>query len=144
VGSPELILNVLAWYEWYPAPSIDFTGIRFHHGDEVRLTVRAKTTTSGWAEIENLTTGKRVSKFITSTFALCEKNAEWIVEDYEQGGGLVPFANFGKVKFSHAEATRHSGAVVGPLGAQIFELQQGSNLLTHVSKTPTSVTVTYI
>ena len=30
---------------------------------------------------------------------LCEKNAEWIIEDFEEGGGQVQFADFGTVTF---------------------------------------------
>jgi hypothetical protein len=50
---------------------------------------------SGSAVIKNNTKNKSVSKTITSTAALCEYDAEWIVEDFSSGGGLVPFANFG-------------------------------------------------
>ncbi|KAG9310941.1 concanavalin A-like lectin/glucanase domain-containing protein [Chiua virens] len=45
-------------------------------------TVTAYSTTSGAAAIENLTNGQTVTQDITSDYALCEQNAEWIVEDF--------------------------------------------------------------
>jgi hypothetical protein len=42
---------------------------------------------------------------VTHTFSgetagsLCEYNAEWIVEDFEEGSSLVEFADFGTVTF---------------------------------------------
>ena len=42
---------------------------------------------------------------VTHTFSgesdgsLCEYNAEWIVEDFEEGDSLVEFADFGTVTF---------------------------------------------
>lgn len=72
-----------AWYEWYPDYAYDFSGISFSAGDSVTVTVTATTTKSGTAVIKNNTKGTSVSKTITSSAALCEENAEWIVEDYE-------------------------------------------------------------
>ena len=93
-----------AWYEWYPDYAYDFSGISFSPGDSVTLTVTASSTTSGTAVITNYSKGKTVTKQITSRSALCEQDAEWIVEDFSSGG-LVPFANFGKVTFT--DATGH-------------------------------------
>lgn len=53
-------------------------------GDEIKLTVTATGTTAGNAVIENVTTGKSVTKTFTSGQVqgdLCRTNAEWIVED---------------------------------------------------------------
>lgn len=53
--------------------------------------------------------GKSVTHTFTSqSKALQELNAEWIVEDFESGGALVPFANFGTVTFTGATATTGS------------------------------------
>jgi len=134
-----------AWYEWWPANSFYFTGITFKPGDTVRITVTATTNKKGTAVVENLTRHKKVTKLLTSTHALCGKNAEWIVEDFQQGGALVPFANFGTVKFSGAKATKRSnGAKVGPAGAKIYDIKQSGKVLTHTSTTSTSVTVKHI
>ncbi|KAH9836726.1 peptidase A4 family-domain-containing protein [Rhodofomes roseus] len=132
-----------AWYEWYPDYAYDFSGISFSAGDVVTVTVTAASTTSGTAVIENTTTGQRVSQDITSSSALCEENAEWIVEDYEENGGLVPFANFGTVTFSGAAATTSSGSV-GPGNATIIDIQQSGTTYTDVSVDSSSVTVKYV
>jgi hypothetical protein len=132
-----------AWYEWYPDYAYDFSGISFHVGDEVKLTVTASSTKKGKAVIENITTGKTVSKSISSSSALCEENAEWIVEDYEEGSSLVPFADFGTVEFTKAEATTSSGTV-GPSGATIIDIKQSKKVLTSSSAGSSTVTVKYV
>ena len=132
-----------AWYEWYPDYAHDFSGISFSAGDVVTVTVTATSTTAGTAVIENTTTGQKVTQDLTSSSALCEQNAEWIVEDFEENGGLVPFANFGTVTFSSASATTTSGAV-GPGSATVIEIQQNNQVLTDVSVDDSSVTVKYV
>lgn len=92
--------HVIAWYEWYPDYAYDFTGISIRAGDTIKLTVTASTPFTGSAVIQNLSNGEEVTKAIVSLSALCEENAEWIVEDYEEGSSLVPFANFGTVEFT--------------------------------------------
>ncbi|EPT01947.1 hypothetical protein FOMPIDRAFT_1119172 [Fomitopsis schrenkii] len=131
-----------AWYEWYPDYAYDFSGISFSAGDSVKLTVTASSTTSGTAVIENLTTGKTVTQDITSSSALCEENAEWIVEDYEEGDSLVPFADFGTVTFTGASATTSSGSI-GPSGATLIDIEQDS-VLTSVSVSGSDVTIKYV
>jgi Peptidase A4 family len=66
--------------------------------------VNSTTTTSGSATIENLTTGKTVTKSLTSTSALGGENAEWIIEDFEEGNSLIAFADFGNVTFTDCVA----------------------------------------
>ena len=103
----------------------------------------ATSTKAGTAVITNISKGKTVTKQITSTAALCEQDAEWIVEDFEENGGLVPFANFGTVTFSSASATTTSGAV-GPGSATVIEIQQNNRVLTDVSVDDSSGTVKYV
>ncbi|KAF1351839.1 peptidase A4 family-domain-containing protein [Delphinella strobiligena] len=115
-----------AWYEWYPDYSYDFTGISFSAGDTVKLTIDATSTTAGTATVENVSTGKTVThKFSGESDALCEYNAEWIVEDFtEVNGGtesLVPLVDFGTVTFTDAYATTDSGTV-GVTGATIIDM----------------------
>nr|UOW65849.1 acid protease 1 [Monilinia polystroma]UOW65850.1 acid protease 1 [Monilinia polystroma]UOW65851.1 acid protease 1 [Monilinia polystroma]UOW65852.1 acid protease 1 [Monilinia polystroma]UOW65853.1 acid protease 1 [Monilinia polystroma] len=123
-----------AWYEWYPDYAYDFSGISISAGDSIKVTVTATSKTAGSATVENLTKGKSV----THTFNggvdgdLCEYNAEWIVEDFEEGNSLVEFANFGSVTFTDAHATK-SGETVGVTGSTIIDLEQGSTVLTEVS-----------
>lgn len=131
----------LAWYEWYPDYAYDFSGISFNSGDSVTITVTAATTKSGTAVIKNNSSGKSVSKSITSSAALCQQNAEWIVEDFEEGGGLVPFANFGTVTFTGASAGLVSGGTTSPSGASLIDIQQNGKVLTSSSISGSSVTV---
>jgi hypothetical protein len=67
----------------------------------VTVTVTATSKTAGTAVIENVSTGKTVTHTFTGGVDgdLCEYNAEWIVEDFEEGGSLVTFADFGSVTF---------------------------------------------
>ncbi|KIJ67753.1 hypothetical protein HYDPIDRAFT_83658 [Hydnomerulius pinastri MD-312] len=131
-----------AWYEWYPDYAYDFSGIDIASGDVIKLTVTASSTTSGTAVIENTTNGQTVTKDLTSSYALCEQNAEWIVEDFEENGALVQFADFGTVTFSNAEATGPSGTYT-PSGATIIDIEQNT-VLTSVTTSGSDVTIKYV
>ena len=126
---PSPPTRAAAWYEWYPAPAHDFSGITFKAGDHVTVSVTATSKTSGKATITNKSTGKTVSNTFTGQKALCEEDAEWIVEDFEEGGSLVPFANFGKVEFTDATATTLKGKTVGPANATLMDLDRKSTRL---------------
>ena len=142
-GIIELTTVRAAWYEWYPDYAYDFSGISFSAGDSVTLTVTATSTTSGTASITNWSTGLEVIAELEYPYALCEENAEWIVEDYEEGSSLVPFANFGTVTFSGAKATLVAGGTTGPSGATLIDIEQNNKVLTSVSTSGSSVTVSY-
>ncbi|KKK11916.1 hypothetical protein P175DRAFT_0504939 [Aspergillus ochraceoroseus IBT 24754] len=133
-----------AWYEWYPDYAYDFSGITISAGDQIKVTVDATSKTAGKAVVENVTTGKSVTHTFTGGVDgdLCEYNAEWIVEDFEENDSLVPFADFGTVTFSSAEATS-KGSTVGPSGATILDIEQSNEVLTSVSVSSSSVTVEY-
>lgn len=134
-----------AWYEWYPDYAYDFTGFSVSAGDVIQVTVDAASSTTGTATVDNISTGQSVTHTFTSgtTGTLCETNAEWIVEDFEQNNRLVPFADFGNVTFSNAQAT-DGGSTVGTSGATIFDIEQSNVVLTQTSITSNSVTVKYI
>lgn len=134
-----------AWYEWYPDYAYDFSGISISAGDEIKVTVKASSKSSGTATIENLSTGKSVTHTFSGNVEgdLGEVNAEWIVEDFEEGNSLVAFANFGTVTFSNAEAT-DNGSSVGPSNAEILDIEQNGQVLTSVSVGSNSVTVKYV
>ncbi|KAN0091254.1 Concanavalin A-like lectin/glucanase domain containing protein [Tylopilus felleus] len=108
-----------AWYEWYPDYAYDFSGITISAGDVIKATVTATSTTSGTAE-----------------------NAEWIVEDFEENGNLVPLADFGTVTFTDATASGSDGTYE-PAGATIIEIQQNGQVLTTVTTSGDTVTITY-
>lgn len=134
-----------AWYEWYPDYAYDFSGISISAGDTIRVTVDATSKAAGTATVENVTKGKTVTHTFTGGVDgnLCEYNAEWIVEDFESNGSLVPFANFGTVTFTGAQAT-DGGSTVGPSGATLIDIQQSGKVLTSVSTSSSSVTVKYV
>ncbi|GJE96322.1 peptidase G1 domain-containing protein [Phanerochaete sordida] len=132
-----------AWFEWYPDYAYDFSGITISPGDSITAVVETASTTLGYAFIINNSNGQEVGVEISSPYALCEQDAEWIVEDFEENGGLVPFANFGTVTFNGAVAGTTGGGSVGPAGANVFDIEQGS-ILTSSSVGGSSITVSYI
>jgi len=138
------VVSYQAWYEWYPAYAYNFNNFPINSGDVLKLTVTAYTTTSGIAIIENLTTNQQVSQQLSSSYALCEQNAEWIVEDYSQGGRLVPLCNFGTVAFTNSYATTSTGSQITPNGATIIDMEQKRHVLTSVSENSNGVTITYV
>lgn len=139
----EKLLHV-AWYEWYPAVAYDFSGISFSAGDTVQITVTADSPTSGAATVENLSTGTAVTAQISSTSALCQQDAEWIVEDFDQNGGLVPFANFGGISFTGASAALVIGGANGPGGATLVDIYQNQVLAeASLGASDSTITVTY-
>ncbi|CAK5282599.1 unnamed protein product [Mycena citricolor] len=119
-----MMVHFLPWYEYYPAFASDFSGFSVSAGDVITLVATKSSTTSGSVSITNESTGKTVSKSLTGSATLCGQNAEWIVEDFEEGNALVPFANFGTVTFTNAKATLASGGTVGPSGAQLLDIEQ--------------------
>lgn len=99
--SPVLNESLLTPGKGYPDYAYDFSGITISAGDVITMTVTVTSTTGGSAVIENETTGKTVTHTFTGqTGSLCQTNAEWIVEDFESGGELVPFADFDSVTFT--------------------------------------------
>ncbi|KAJ5638424.1 hypothetical protein N7528_000814 [Penicillium herquei] len=133
-----------AWYEWYPQYAYDFTNISISAGDEIKVSVQATSTSTGFAVVENLSTGVKVSHefFGGEGGELGELNAEWIVEDFQQGLALVDFANFGTVSFRNACAV-DNGTVVGPSAASLVDIKQRGIVLTSSSVTDNTVVVSY-
>ncbi|MCJ1445070.1 MAG: hypothetical protein MMC23_005575 [Stictis urceolatum] len=130
-----------AWHEWYPAVSINFPSLPMSPGDEIQVSVVAKTSTSGTATVKNTSTGKSVTASISGQ-ALAAKNAEWIVEDFEEGSSLVPFANFGKVTFTSSSATTDAGTV-GVSGADTVDIEQNGKVLTSSTTSANGAVIQY-
>lgn len=109
------------------------------------MTVEATSTSKGTATIENVTTGKTVDHTFTSSEGdLCEYDAEWIVEDFEEGVSLVPFADFDSVTFTDAYATKSTGATVDAgTDATIIDIRQSGTVYTSCSASGTTVTCDY-
>jgi hypothetical protein len=144
---PLLTLHLLAWYEWYPASDIPFSSssITFDAGDSVTLSVTATSSTTGTATIKNNSKNQQVTHTLSSTYALCGKDAEWIVEDFEQSGARVPLADWGTVTFTNAYATAPNGTTYGADKAAMGNMWQDERYITRSSSTSTnSVTISYV
>lgn len=118
-----------AWFEWIPDYSHSFSGFSVSVGDQVYMEVDATSKKSGVATLQNLSNGQKVSHTFTSgstESSLCETNAEWIVEDFQSGGSLIPFANFGSITFTGASAVGSAGTVT-PRGGTIIDIQDSSS-----------------
>ena len=136
---PKLLFTIwIVWYEWFPDYAYDYSGISVSAGDEIKACVTASSTTSGVAKIENLTNGQTVTKDLSSSYALCGQDAEWIVEDFEEGSSLVPFADFGTVTFSGTSASGYTAS-----GANVLDIEQNGEVLTSVTISGSDVTVQY-
>ncbi|KAH8815383.1 peptidase A4 family-domain-containing protein [Xylogone sp. PMI_703] len=134
-----------AWYEWFPDYAYDFS-LDVNAGDTVTVSVTSSSATSGTAVIVNQSTGQRVSKSLTapeSSARLGGQNAEWIVEDFEQGGSLVNLVNFGSVTFTGATA-KTASTTENASGAEIIDIRSGGTVYTSVTDNGDSVTVTYV
>ncbi|KAF5011835.1 hypothetical protein FDECE_2067 [Fusarium decemcellulare] len=135
-----------AWYEWIPDYAYNFNNFGVSVGDQIRMTVDASSKTKGVATLENLTTGKKVTHSFTSTpSTLCETNAEWIVEAFQENGSQVTLADFGTVTFTDASVSGSAGKS-GPQGSDIIDISpdQGQTVLAEGSVSGTSVSVKYV
>ncbi|KUI65183.1 Aspergillopepsin-2 [Cytospora mali] len=132
-----------AWYEWYPDYAYDFD-LSVSAGDVIKMTVTATSDSSGKAVLENETTGKTVTKTFSGDVEgdLCRTNAEWIVEDFEEGDSLVSFADFGTVKITDATG-KAGGSAINPSSATIIDIEQDDKVLTSCSASDDEVTCTY-
>ena len=103
-------------------------------GDQISVSCTSSSSSKGVCKIDNLSNQQSVSKTISApsaTATLAGKNAEWIVEDFEQGNQLVPLAKFGDVTFTNAQAGA-GGQNVGTNGAQVINIRQSGKVETSV------------
>ena len=138
-------VSYAAWYEWFPDGAYDFSGLTINAGDTISISVVASSNSAGTAVIENLSNGGSVQQALnapSSSSVLAGQNAEWIVEDFEEGGGLVPFADFGTVTFTSATYTTADGGSGDSSSAGLIDIDQGT-ILTSSSVDGNSVTVSY-
>lgn len=140
-------LGYEAWYEWIPQASNPLN-VAVNPGDSITVTITKSSTTSGVTTLINNSNGQRGSFTFTNEpqGTLCGQNAEWIVEDFESGGALVPFANFGKVTFTGASAVVN-GQTVTPgssSGTDTIFLEQNGQTLTSTSFSGGTVSVSYV
>ncbi|KAJ6104012.1 hypothetical protein N7523_010332 [Penicillium sp. IBT 18751x] len=134
-----------AWYEWYPNSAVNFD-ISLSAGDVIVASVKSSSPSKGVAIIENKSSGETATKTLTapsSDATLGGQNAEWIVEDFNSGDSQIPFADFGTVTFTGAQAETARGSY-GVNNAAILDLQQSGKLLADVNiESDTEFTVTY-
>lgn len=135
-----------AWYEWYPSSAENFD-MNLSAGDVIVAMVKSSSPSEGVAIIENKSSGKSVTKTLSapsSDATLGGQNAEWIVEDFNTGSSQVPFANFGTVTFTGAQAKTENGDY-GVNNAEVLDIQQNGKLLADVNiESDTEFSVTYI
>lgn len=135
-----------AWYEWYPNNAANFH-LGVSAGDVIVAKVESTSPSEGVAIIENKSSGKSASKTLSApstTATIAGQNVEWIVEDFNSGNTMVPFVNFGEIKFSGAQAQTSNDEIVGLNNAAILEIQQKGRLLASVNVlSDTELDVTY-
>lgn len=138
--------TISAWTEVYPNPSVNMSSMAVNAGDTVKLTLTATSSTAGTALVENQSTGQSSTVDLTSPTPLCLANAEWMVEDFQEGTFLMPFANFGTITFTDASATTQSGSTVGPSasGSHLVNMVQSGLEFASASSAESSVTVEYL
>jgi hypothetical protein len=135
-----------AWYEWFPEASGNFDDFAVNAGHIIKMDVEASSNTSGTVTLNNLSTGQSVShRFSGQSESLCQKNAEWVVEDFtgENSTALVPFIDFTTVTFTEASAVSH-GSTVDTTGATIMDIKQDKQILTSCSANGSEVVCSYV
>lgn len=125
-----------AWYEWFPDYMRTFSALQVNAGDEIRASVRADSSVSGTAVLENLSTGRTARhtwRDASQLGKLCQANAEWIVEDFSVGGDLIPFADFGTVRFRNVSYVA-AGQTRGLQRAKLVDISQEDGVRTSCRK----------
>lgn len=123
-----------AWYEFYPAASVEITSVPVSPGDKMSASV-AYNGSEFTITITNETTGKTYSK--SATVAGAERSsAEWIAEAPSSTSGILPLANFGTVSFgddyTDVISTNYAtdSSITGPIsdfGAAVEEITMVSS-----------------
>ncbi|MCJ1395126.1 hypothetical protein MMC18_008007 [Xylographa bjoerkii] len=135
-----------AWYEWYPNDAFNFA-MDVSAGDVIALSVVSSSASAGTVTIKNVSSGASVSKALKAPGSgshLGGQNAEWIVEDFEEGGSLVALSNFGTVTFTDCVA-KTSSEKLGLSGATIIDIKQSGKVETSVTvESSSSVQIKYV
>jgi hypothetical protein len=122
VGSSQ---ENFAWTEMLPAALRQIT-LTVDTGDSITTNVTMTSTTSGTVSIINNTRGTSVVGTVSGGTRLSGASAEWILEDFESGSSLVPFAGFPTSTFTGSAV--HSGTSVSPSTATLIDIVQNSEL----------------
>lgn len=132
-----------AWYEWYPDFAHYYDDFAVNPGDVLVASVNATSTSRGVCIVENQTSGQSVTTTVSApkgTATLQGVNVEWVVEDFQSGDRLVPFAGFDRVQFGSCGA-QAAGIEYGLENATVYELMQDGEMLAHVQVVNTSEVV---
>ncbi|EAW11000.1 A4/G1 family peptidase [Aspergillus clavatus NRRL 1] len=123
-----------AWYEWFPDVAYDFR-LPIARGDVLVVKVESRSPAEGVAIIENRTSRQTVTKTLRApapTATLAGQNADWIVEDFQYGDGMVQLVDFDSLAFSGAVA-RAGGKSYGVRDATIVEMEQNGKRRTRTT-----------
>jgi hypothetical protein len=154
----------IAWWEEYPSTpnsEIDFSGLALAPGDVVRASVYKAAGDTWVTRLDDLTTGESgvmvtgegwgVSFDGSGTFSdqgstanlfySGGTSAEWIAEDYEQAGSLVPLAAYGTLTFSQLTTSLSPWSLTASDAVEM--VQNGSVLSVPSAPGSDSFTVAY-
>ncbi|KAM3508705.1 hypothetical protein MY11210_006624 [Beauveria gryllotalpidicola] len=119
--------NVLTygfWFEFYPEDSWLMTEPVVNPGDRVFVQVKAHNSTSGYAYMKNLSTGKdiMIPMDAPAGYSLCGSTAEWIQENASASrrSGLAPFNTF---SFEYCSASDANGYNYNLEGSEKWYMQ---------------------
>ncbi|KAJ3785848.1 glutamic protease [Lentinula aff. detonsa] len=122
-----------AWFEWYPQDGFEITNFVVAAQNTITLRVQAVNSTTGIITLTNESTGQSGSLEVTAPdvdAALQGQTAEWIVEDLEQDGALVPLPSFGQVQFTDAAAFTGVVEDFASVGVAVDMVQNGGFVAT--------------
>lgn len=107
-----------AWFEMYPGPAFKFLNFPVNVGDHIGAEVEYLGHNEFQLTIVNYTEGMYTFTIQKSKNAL-RNSANWIVEAPSSSAGILPLADFGKVKFKDCMATIKG--VTGPINSPSWQ-----------------------
>jgi len=145
------VATYYAWYEFYPAGSVEISSIVIKPGDVISATVKYSSTTGKFTTtIKDVTTGKSYTKSASVLGAL-RSSAEWIEEapSYCNLGCLYAMPNFGTASYGkdstsvlHTNSAIISGStkVISKFGSEVDSITMiSSSSATTIKATPSSL-----
>ncbi|KAK3179301.1 hypothetical protein K4F52_009204 [Lecanicillium sp. MT-2017a] len=136
--------TIFPWTEWYPGKVMAYENpITVSAGDELRMSVKITSTTSGTTTLENLTTDKTATHEYTGQHELCQTNAEWIIENYGSPGSRPELLDFGDITIYDNSATSSSGTSDAS-GARLSNLKIDQKTRSKCSTSASGVECSYV
>ena len=78
---------------------------------------------------------------LSASYALCEQDAEWVVEEFVEDGGPPP-ADFGTVTFTNCTASGPGGTYTCS-DSNVVNIEYDREVLTSVTVSGSDITVKY-